>query len=461
MPPLLALIITLGLIGYLFRRERRQAGNTSSALWLPTIWVTIIGSRFVSQWLETFGISLGGASLEDGSPIDALVFFCLIFGGANILAKRGITLPSLIRQNVWLAIFLGYCFVAILWSDFPFVALKRWIKILGHPIMALVILTERDVSLAVTTVMRRSAYILIPLSVIFIKYFPEMGRGFDGWTGAATNTGVTLNKNTLGADCLVFGLIYVWNVMQLWRLPKMPSKTKEIVIHVMFIAMICWLLWMADSKTSLMSLIAGLSIMFILSLRIVNRRFFGTYVIMAAAVAFGAELLFGVYEGTLQLLGRSATLTDRTDIWREVLNIEINPVLGAGFESFWLGERYARLAEIFPFQPNQAHNGYLETYLNLGWIGVFALVGVIVSTYYKARRETLINFRYGQLRMGILFAFLLYNYTEAALKALHLVWFTFYLAALDYRKSKRPGATSNSLSHEESQGVRVVAGLHA
>jgi hypothetical protein len=37
-------------------------------------------------------------------------------------------------------IFFVYCFLAIFWSDFPFVAFKRWIKVLGQPIMALIVL---------------------------------------------------------------------------------------------------------------------------------------------------------------------------------------------------------------------------------------------------------------------------------------------------------------------------------
>ncbi|MEQ1849961.1 MAG: O-antigen ligase family protein [Chthoniobacteraceae bacterium] len=458
MPPLLALIITLGFIGYLFNRDSRQGVGVSGALWLPTIWVVIIGSRFLSQWLDTFGLSVGGGSLEDGSPIDAVVFFGLIAGGVNILRKRRVSLRSLIQQNQWLTIFLAYCFVAIVWSDFPFVAFKRWIKILGHPIMALIIMTERDVSQAVTTVMRRSAYILMPLSVIFIKYLPEFGRGFDGWTGAATNTGVTLNKNILGADCLVLGVVFIWSLYRLWNNPKSASRRNEIVINVTFLIMILWLLWMADSKTSLMSLIAGVVTMAILSLRIVNKRNFGTYVLVALLIASLAELAFGIYAGTLQLLGRNATLTDRTDIWREVLNIDINPVLGAGFESFWLGERYKKLGEIFPFQPNQAHNGYLETYLNLGWIGVFILIGLILSTYRKARREILRDFRFGQLRIGFLFAFLLYNYTEAALKALHVVWFTFYIIALDCRRSRGGSVSMDSMRDVHPRGSSVAVG---
>ena len=60
-----------------------------------------------------------------------------------------------------------------------------------------------------------------------------------------------------------------------------------------------------------------------------------------------------------------------------------NPIFGTGFESFWLGERPKQLEGIFFFIPNEAHNGYLETYLTLGLIGVFLLIGLFVATSGK------------------------------------------------------------------------------
>ena len=99
-------------------------------------------------------------------------------------------------------IFFVYCLLAISWSDFPLVAFKRWIKVLGHPIMALIVLTEPDPGEALTRLMKRCAYVIVPVSILFIKYYPEWGRGFDFWTGAAFNTGITTNKNCAGRRLL-------------------------------------------------------------------------------------------------------------------------------------------------------------------------------------------------------------------------------------------------------------------
>jgi hypothetical protein len=91
----------------------------------------------------------------------------------------------------------------------------------------------------------------------------------------------------------------------------------------------------------------------------------------------------GVYANAVTLLGRNATLTDRTEVWELALRLQPNPILGAGFESFWLGQRLEDLWSKFWGKPNQAHNGYIETYLNLGLIGLVILFAPILATFRK------------------------------------------------------------------------------
>ncbi len=118
------------------------------------------------------------------------------------------------RNNQWLTIFLLYCLISIIWSDFPVVALKRWIKVLGHPIMALIVFTEPDPEEALIRLMKRCAYVILPVSILFLKYFPQWGRGFDPWSGAAVNTGITTNKNLLGCICMILGFFLFWYLLQ-------------------------------------------------------------------------------------------------------------------------------------------------------------------------------------------------------------------------------------------------------
>jgi O-antigen ligase len=166
----------------------------------------------------------------------------------------------------------------------------------------------------------------------------------------------------------------------------------------------------------------------------VDKRFIGTYVIIGVLALAVAEWAFGIYANAIQLLGKDPTLTDRTVLWSELLKVKINPLFGAGFESFWLGDRFRQFAAEHWWAPNQAHNGYLETYLNLGVVGLLLLIGLLVATFWKGRRELLTNFQFGRFRLGFLIAVIAYNWTETAFKNISAIWFVFYLVALDYQQ---------------------------
>ena len=433
-PPIVAACLTIAFIVFLFRRDIRERPDATGSLWIPLIWFLIICSRQVSEWLNTFGLHAGAITLEEGSPLDRCIYLGLIAAGTYVLSKRHVQVSEIIRQNQWLTIFFIYCFLAIFWSDFPFVSFKRWIKVLGHPIMALIVLTEPDPLEALTRLMKRCAYVIVPVSILFIKYYPELGRGFDHWTGAPSNNGITTNKNTLGVDCLILGFFFFWHLLQTRSLERGKLRRNELFLTSGFLLAIWWLLSMAHSSTSLVSLFVGLLIVAVLGLRFVDKRFIGTYVVIGVLALLAAEWAFGIYANAIQLLGKDPTLTDRTLLWSELLKVKINPLFGAGFESFWLGDRFRNFAESRWWQPNQAHNGYLETYLNLGLVGLVLLIVLLIATFWKGRRELLTNFQFGRFRLGFLAAVVAYNWTEAAFKNISAIWFVFYIIALDYRQ---------------------------
>jgi O-antigen ligase len=355
------------------------------------------------------------------------------------------------RDNQWLAAFLIYCLLAVVWSDFPFVALKRWVKVIGHPVMVLIILTDPNPKESLSAVMRRCAYILLPISVLFIKYYLQWGRAYEAWTGATLYTGITTNKNLLGGDCLILGFFFVWHFLETRLRPPSKARRNELILCAGFLFMTWWLLVKSDSKTSLTSLLLGVAVLIFSGRKGINRHRIGTYLVTGLIFVVLLQLLFDVYGATLQVLGRNATLTDRTFLWHDLMHFDINPVLGAGFESFWLGDRLQRLWEKYPWQPNQAHNGYLETYLNLGFLGLLMLLGLLFATYRKASRDLLRNFERGRFRLGFLAALIVYNWTEAGFKTTGFVFFAFYLIAIDYVKpTLQVGAIASPSDRDES-----------
>lgn len=436
MPPSLATALTLIGVLYLLRRDAQRGETRSSALWLPVMWLGITGSRFVSQWMD-LGNSYGD-NVTEGSLVDAAYFATLIAAGLWTLYQRGVRAGEVIRANGWIFAFMAYGLLSVLWSDFPLIAGKRWIKTLGHPVMALIILTEPDPAAALRTVLKRCAFILLPLSVLFIKYLPQYGRGFDEWNGEAVNNGVGLTKNDLGYLCMVSGILFTWNLLTVRRLNDKAQRRFEIGLSVVFLWMTAWLLLTSNSQTSLVTMVVGVSVLLALGFPFVSKRYFVTYVMVIVVVAFGLNAAFDLYRNIIVMLGRNPSLTDRTAVWADVLALQNRPLLGYGFESFWLGDRLLAMWDKWWWRPTQAHNGYIETYLNLGFVGLGLLAALLLSTLRRISRQLLTDFDFARLRLALLFAILFFNYTEAAFKAVHFIWTIFFIIAMEPPRRKAP-----------------------
>jgi O-antigen ligase len=431
LPPRVALLVTLGFIAFLFRREIRERSNVSGALWIPLLWLLLICSRSFTQWLSIWGLHVGGAvSAEEGSPLDACFIFAMLIAGFCVLLTRQVPFAEIVRNNSWLMIFVTYCFISILWSDFPMISFKRWIKIFGHPIMALIVLTEPNLEEALVQLMKRCAYVVVPVSVLFIKYYLDLGTRYDPWSGSQMHVGITTGKNELGADCLIFGFFFFWYLLQIWRTERSTRRRNELRLIAAFLLMIGWLFWKAHSATSMICFFVGITVVVLLGMRSINKSFIGTYMLAGLVLIVAAELAFGISGHVSEALGKNSTLSGRTLLWAGLLKVHINPIFGTGFESFWLGKRLEELEGIFFFVPNEAHNGYLEVYLNLGLLGLFIIIAVLIATYWKIRPELFQNFEWGRYRLGFFVAVLLYNCTEAGFRILNPILLIFYLIAI-------------------------------
>ena len=435
MSPIVAVFLTVAFVVFLYRRDIRGRPNVTGALWLPLLWMLILGSRSVALWFNTLGLPTVFGSLEEGNPLDSTVQLTFIAAGVYVLNRRQVSLGEIFRNNGWLMAFLLCCFISIAWSDFPFVAFKRWIKILGHPIMALIVLSEPDPEEAVTTLLKRCAYILVPFSILFIKYYPEWGRGFNFWTGQGYNVGVTTDKNLLGVDCFILGLFFFWHLLQIPRTPRSKARRNELLLTLGFLYMISWLIWKANSQTSFLSLLIGMLTIVLVGLPFVNKRLIGTYALLVVVTLTVTELMFGIYSHVVGLSGHDATIAGRAELWGDLLALRTNPIFGVGFESFWLGERLKTISESRWWHPNEAHNGYLEIYLDLGLIGLFMLAGLIIAVFRKIRLALLRDSQFGRFRLGFLVATVFYNWTESSFRGLSFVWCIFYIIAMEYPRA--------------------------
>src|SRR5690348_15922720 len=193
MPPSLALLICVGFAAYLMRLDAKQSRKLSKALWIPTLWMLYCGSRPVEAW---FGSSSG--TIEEGSGKDRWFQLVLMISAVAVLAKRQFDWRATLRANGWLMAVLPYAALSIVWSDESFVSLKRWVRMSGSVIVAMVVTSERDWQRGMEAVLRRCVYILIPFSLLLIKYFQNLGIEYNKWTGQRMWVGVTTQKNGLG-----------------------------------------------------------------------------------------------------------------------------------------------------------------------------------------------------------------------------------------------------------------------
>src|SRR5438445_1378966 len=196
MPPFIATIAFTVLIAGFLWLDRDDASRTSPALWLPVIWFFIGASRMASQWLGVQPLDAMDQTLE-GSGFDRVFLMGMLLAGLIVLAARAERVGALLRANPLLVLFFCYCAVSVLWSDFPFVAFKRLTKAIGNLTMVLIILSDLNPAAATKRFLAWSGFLLMPLSVLLIKYYPALGRVYNRCTWEAYFTGVSTDKNGL------------------------------------------------------------------------------------------------------------------------------------------------------------------------------------------------------------------------------------------------------------------------
>ena len=97
------------------------------------------------------------------------------------------------------------------------------------------------------------------------------------------------------------------------------------------------------------------------------------------------------------------------------------------------------------FPVNEAHNGYLEVYLNLGWVGICFIALLLVTGYKKIISCIRRNPGNASLFLGFVLCTLFNSFTEAAFRSLTVSWFFLLLAILAgsqgalFRSSARTG----------------------
>jgi exopolysaccharide production protein ExoQ len=425
---LIGTILVLGIVCGLFYLVRDNQASTSRALWIPTLWFWIVFSRPVTMWLHfDRNVTLQNQYVE-GSPVDATFYGLLILASLVVVNLRGRAFRNFLQLNFAILLYFFYCAVSVAWSDAPGIALKRWIKAAGEMIVILVVLTDPSPTAALKRLFTRLSFVLIPLSALFIYVIPSLGSSYDPIDRKIFYFGVCTWKNQLGLLCMICGLSSLWQMIDAYCNREMKHRVGCLCAHAMMFVLSAWLIVKADAMTSFSCLGLASAVMILSAQRWATRRPGSVFLLVASATGIALFALFIDTAGSLlHSIGRNSTLTGRTEIWSAVLAQHTNPILGTGFESFWMGNRMQSVWDMSQVGIEEAHNGYLEFYVNLGLIGL-ALLGILIVDGYRNVAE---SFRRdpqaGRLRVALFTGAVIYNFTEAGFRMMTPMWVGFLL----------------------------------
>lgn len=460
MPPQIATVLFAVGIAGLFWLDRDGSARPSKALWLPITWLSQAGSRSLAVWLDMGAPNEIPGQIPASSLLDQLFASTLMLLGVIVLIRRRRLVKDLLKASWPIALYFSFCLLSLLWSDFSDWGFKRWVRALGDLIMVLIVATDAQPTAALRSLFSRVGLVLLPASVLLIRYYPGLGQGFDEF-GNRTFTGVTTNKNSLGNLVYLVALGALWQILSLVRDRGQPNRARRLLAQCTLLAFGIDLMSTAQCATSLACLVLGAGLMVAMSLPPIRVRPAALHaLVLTILIGGGLAELLGGRTAITEALGRNPDLTGRTAIWEVLIPMVPNPIGGAGFETFWCGPRVKTIFTVIGGlnMTNEAHNGYIETYLNLGWIGV-GLTALILGHGYRMavgafRRDSAL----GALLVAYVVTTAVFNISEAGFRMLSLEWFFLLLsvvAASRVTKWPRAGRFPRPPGNDSSYGHHI------
>lgn len=303
----------------------------------------------------------------------------LLLMGIHLAAVSRPQRPRTLVPLVILA-FVGWFAATTLWSPGTVNSILESASLVVIVALALLIgsrCTLRELAAGVLI----GGLVLLAVSVVVGALIPSYGL-MDGEYQTGALRGIFVHRNLLAAVLippLIAALVFDFRTAR-------PRLTRFFVVVVLFAGLL--------STRSSTGLVAGLVVVLLAVLLTAIRRVRAGYRIFPAVgsvllVAVGAQLLFANMAGTLELLGRDATLTGRTDIWDNIRElIAEQPVVGYGWGAVWAeGSPIRRLITSgVGFDIPEAHSGYLDVWIQVGMVGLVLLLFVMAITLGRGLR---------------------------------------------------------------------------
>jgi O-antigen ligase len=392
------------------------------------------------------------ASVFPGQQVDRSAgdFAYQVVSGLLFLSTVGIALyrglPAwiwpLMRRSIPLIALTVLALASTLWSIAPEVTFRRAASLALTSAFAAYVILRYDLKDFVYLL--AIGFALFVGVGIFAAFTGEGVTGGGAYSGAWR--GLTGNKNEFGRTiALGFAVVSAAGVLGL-----IPKRMAIAIAAGCLVSLL-----LSRSATSFVTAFASLGVGFSLYVAFGGQvRNLRLSPVLGISLLVGFASLAGFILATnwvtiLTALGRDPTLTGRTDLWVWAINLnEGREWLGAGFRSFWIDSntRYfflsfawnkdaeGNLSDTFS-GPSHSHSGYVDLYVELGFLGLIVAGITLLSALFHLRRSLALgNSQIGFLLAMILAFLLTYAITaKSILQQSEDLWFlvvAFYLYAV-------------------------------
>ena len=353
---------------------------------------------------------------------------------------------------ICLLAYLSFAGASFLWSFDPRVSFTRFAQqaMVVTSIVLPAILAAREAD------MMRGLFLCFALALILNVFFVLYGT-VDIINCSANNfcyQGYFGGKNYLGECAAVAFLL---------SLHEIVHRGGRRVLGVICTAIAIALVFLSDSKTALgLIIISPLLAQLTLTVRKITRvspaiillslPFCYTVVSMIFHVDIMNRMAYTLYH--------DSTLTGRTIIW-EFADHEIGrrPLLGWGYQSFWLvpGSPSSEASGWVKLMPN-SHNGYYDTTLEIGYVGLVFLYIFMIATVHAVERVADRDPARARLLLSLVLFFIMWNYFESLwMRGFEFLWLVFLIVAVEIGRYWQPFALRRRRPAQGARGRTVLA----
>jgi len=344
--------------------------------------------------------------LGTSNIVNQIVFGGLFICSIILLIPKKKEIFSLIKSEKFLAIFLFWCLVTIIWSNYPLVSFKRYVQYLATVTISLSVFLHVKDSKQILNVFKTILAIYLIIAFATIQTIPGALDRFGIWRGVAAH------KNTLGQISLISVIFFT-------AIFKKEHSPKSQTIVAMLIILATVLLIGSQSSTSIFTFL----ILFVLAAILLIDKVFepigirktvSLFIISVFMVMFITIMLTvpEVIEAAVGSTGKDLTFTGRVDLWADIWEeAKKHLFIGTGFQGYWVvtSARVEQLFEVYTWLPTQAHNGFLDIINEVGIIGVFIFLILLINYFVNLTRAS-----QKQIWKWFVLAALIINITESA-----------------------------------------------